>query len=92
MSTLIPWDSSTLITPTWAKPCVAPPPSARAIFGGGFIVGVTTGVTDFGGEAGTGGVGGGDGFSSGEVPHPAAVIRKENAKILAKMGISGQHT
>jgi len=77
-----------LITPTWAKPRAAPPPSAKAIFGGTFI----TGVADFGGETGIGGVGGGDVFNSGGAAHPAAAIRKENAKILAKMGISGQHT
>lgn len=51
-----------------------------------------TGVTDFGGETGTGGVGGGgDVFNSGEEPHPAVASRKKTVKTLAKIDISGQH-
>lgn len=84
-----------MITPTWAKPWVAPPPSAKAIFGGVFMAGVTA----LGGETGAVEVGevgevGDDGevLNSGEEPHPAVTSRKKTVKTLAKMGISGQHT
>ncbi|GGX86238.1 hypothetical protein GCM10011290_12590 [Vogesella alkaliphila] len=39
----MPFCSSTRITPTWAKPLAAPPPSASAIFGFGAGFGTETG-------------------------------------------------
>src|SRR5690606_37015263 len=58
-SGLMPLASSILITPMWAKPLAAPPPSAKPIFGGG-----TTG-------SGSAGCGGG----SGRVPPVQAASR-----------------
>ena len=44
---LNPASSSTAITPTWAKPRAAPPPSAKPIFNG-FLTGGSEAVVDGG--------------------------------------------
>src|SRR4030042_5427528 len=72
MSGTMPWASSALITPMWAKPRAAPPPSASAILSGG--LGATTG-------GGTGGIGAGGGVAQAE---SRAAIRSRDRRRMKK--------